>query len=1709
MELRSGRRGKNERSETPSRNTRGSLLREKRKLTSPPPSQSRTKKQTSPPKSPPRKRRRGASKMRKSDDNSGASNQDPSAQETSEERSESAENKSRSDEEPDPSRTLQQLLQRLGSGLGAEMFGAHAFGGVSRFKEVLENIKSDDPIKQTEGLTTLCDMLSMANESELGDFSTENFVPALVTLLNREDSPDIMLLACRALSHLVEAAPGTARAVVHFGAVPSFVSKLLTIEYIDLAEQSLLTLDKIATDHPQPIVRAGGLMGCLSYIDFFATGIQRIATSVAAKLCRQIPMECADMALDVVPNLISLLNYADQKIVENASLTLRRMTDSFSSSEERLNQIVDAGVLDTLLKMITPGSDSNCLNNEAVFHSVVSTVASLASGSDKAAVSILQRGFTEKLAELLSDGTTSSCEHTLELLNVASHLLPPLPGSHHAGLLYKNLTRASSVSAGAGVGGGLARLLLAEPPIPSPPVPAEKKSKESTGPSELEEALNMDPQLLYQMDKQLFQVLLTLFSTTVTPSVRYASLLTLSKMIHFSCAETLENVLKDVKMSSFFASLLTSKDWAVVLATIQMVGELMEKLPDIFSIYFQREGVVHELERVSKLPIISSPRASPVKAPKEGSPIPGITPKRVSELKALAIQKSKDILQLFAEKHASVQKTLLDLQELAKNLGSTDSFRKLASVLTGPDEVSSFEVSNSGVIEALVNALTHTTWKDEKSSERVHRTPQPSYDEVVARLRSFTNAMTTGDAQPLRALIMKTNEVLNISEHFPALVYEVSGRSSSSTVNALRMLTQPFRLRLQRAEGAANSSLADMSSNVVLVEPLAQIGAINDFLSEKVNPGRSGLGGPLADDENLSGQMGGASLGEEVEMAVDTTGDFEEDGSDDEGDLDDYDGDFMDDDIGYSDEEIDGDRLGQADGIDAAHRDADGVHEVTLPPLEASTTSTADKARQVDPATANKKVKTSSRRSGAPSSRAAPGRKKRASGRDKPTGDASTSSGPPSKKSAEPRNDAGSNSKSTKPRLCLTLNNFELQPHLTVLQAIHRYGTILSLRMNDSKEDELEQDKDAIADESGTAKTPEKEEPEESAKTDEPLEGDDCEDDEDGDVARVDRFMWNKTYTLTYSLPTKDSSTLAPASSTAANSSAPSVQNGNLRKDVGELPVDSLLWGVLPQPLVKLRSVHSALLLLRILYWVDNHTEHRPQLVDPSSFVNMKISSKVSRLLSDVLRICSGTFPTWVSDLVDQSPFLLPFDVRARYLQTTCFGLSRALHKLQEVAGSELTGSSGQREIRIARIQRQKVRITRQRVLESAIRVMELYATSRSMLEVEYFDEVGTGLGPTLEFYTLVAKELQKKSLNLWHESDASAGKDNFIHARAGLYPRPLKQLESSLPTPSGPPTKRRGEGIARALPQGDELWAFMGRFVAKALMDGRMVDMHLSPVFVTLVASGVDGVYDARMGYSGIQALCEIDPSLGGLLKRMWTLVETTKKIHADTAMSDAEKHAKCEALRFDGASISDLSLDFTLPGYQEFELKPDGANIQVTIHNLEEYIGAVVDTMLWKGIRSQVLAFRQGFSEVFPVERLLMFSSEEFDELLCGSQEAWSLEYLLESSKSDHGYSSVSPAVRSFLEILTNLNPQERVEFLKFATGSPRLPVGGLKNLNPKLTIVKRNPEEGVNVDSYLPTVMTCANYIKLPDYSSKDIMKERLLTAIKEGQGSFHLS
>lgn len=59
-------------------------------------------------------------------------------------------------------------------------------------------------------------------------------------------------------------------------------------------------------------------------------------------------------------------------------------------------------------------------------------------------------------------------------------------------------------------------------------------------------------------------------------------------------------------------------------------------------------------------------------------------------------------------------------------------------------------------------------------------------------------------------------------------------------------------------------------------------------------------------------------------------------------------------------------------------------------------------------------------------------------------------------------------------------------------------------------------------------------------------------------------------------------------------------------------------------------------------------------------------------------------------------------------------------------------------------------------ILRWASSVLNAHAERKSVLEVEFVDEEGTGVGPSLEFYAIVASEFQKKSLGMWLTDDNS-----------------------------------------------------------------------------------------------------------------------------------------------------------------------------------------------------------------------------------------------------------------------------------------------------------------------------------------------------------------
>ncbi|KAI7997085.1 E3 ubiquitin-protein ligase UPL4 [Camellia lanceoleosa] len=389
-------------------------------------------------------------------------------------------------------------------------------------------------------------------------------------------------------------------------------------------------------------------------------------------------------------------------------------------------------------------------------------------------------------------------------------------------------------------------------------------------------------------------------------------------------------------------------------------------------------------------------------------------------------------------------------------------------------------------------------------------------------------------------------------------------------------------------------------------------------------------------------------------------------------------------------------------------------------------------------------------------------------------------------------------------------------------------------------------------------------------------------------------------------------------------------------------------------------------------------------------------------------------------------------------------------------------------------------------ILESAAQMMDLHARRKAILEVEYSEEVGTGLGPTLEFYTLVSHEFQKSGLGMWREDHGLLSGKSFqdedsgiVVFPCGLFPRPWSSIVSS----------SSGLEFSEVIKK----FVLLGQVIAKALQDGRVLDIPFSKAFYKLILGQELTVYD----------IYSFDLGLGRALLEFQAVIERKRYLESVCGENSTLKLDSC----FRNTTIEDLCLDFTLPGYPDYVLTSGPDPKLVNMMNLEEYVSLIVDATINTGIYRQVEAFKSGFNQVFPIEHLQVFNEAELERLLCGEREFWTSNELLDHIKFDHGYTASSPPIIDLLEIIHEFDREQQRAFLQFVTGAPRLPTGGLASLNPKLTIVRKHCSKGADAD--LPSVMTCANYLKLPPYSSKEMMKEKLLYAITEGQGSFHLS
>ncbi|POS84757.1 hypothetical protein EPUL_004127, partial [Erysiphe pulchra] len=1563
-------------------------------------------------------------------------------------------------------------------------------GVPTRLRDILSNLRQKgDPSLQLIALQDLSEILLVSTEDNLsGHFSPDAFVKELVSLLQPgefdEENTEMMLLACRCIANLMEALPSSVANVVYGGAVPVLCQKLLEIHFIDLAEQALSTLEKISVEYPASIVREGGLTACLTYLDFFATSTQRTAVTTAANCCRNIPSDSFTVIRDVMPILLNVLGSNDQKVVEQGSLCVSRVVESFRYHPAKLEELVSTDLLKAILRLLLPGTTN--LVGPNIPTQFLRVISFTAKASPTLATELLKMNVVETLYQILtgvspptpSEDAASKLdsvvimqalihrprEQVIETLNVICELLPGTPRDTdlHAEGLH----------------------------ISMPPTPEEVPSLCSRKHSSREKRL----ELLEGCKKEvkrfaviLFPTLTDAFSSTVNLSVRQKVLSAQLKMLSNLDEEILIEALRSVPYASFLAAILSQKDHpSLTVYALRAAELLLRRLDKIYRYQFYREGVITEISKLASIEEdeqtmarpdimyeatdtnISNLPSSTIKTseksdqldevgtedndsldgddrendndelPDDTSPSPSSSrgstmsidgpPNRASDVlcvKNYIAQRAKAFLEAHENEQSSqdmkmkASKILNDLQILALKIEShylhrapgngAELFSALASYFDGDllESVTSAELLNSEIVRVLLDVFNNV---DEWLSNDARSSFLEAFmGRSVARKSKSNN--TESPTTPFSILILKLQDLLSRSEHFEVVTVHQNTFDGNKS-SAASMLAKQIRLKLVADE---NSEIPRPYRNIMVsIHAIATFKALDDYLRPRISVSERSRSSRAR--EGLSGAL--AALA--------------------------------------------------AAGMPNPFAGAGHSRLIDHEPVTASTTSSVPSLQKTD----NKTI---------PSMNPALGRQSLIS----KSHDRSTSRRPnrsfTQKELPGPPQDYDSLAPTLECADEKRLTTDDDRNDSTTLDPI--VGNLDEEIDNESNLDTTAVNLEIVASEKITARkesgsrltTPPQA----------PIRGDSSiqpptalatlitqstarpisyaaaiqttPQDWHIEFSLGDQVIPNETtiyravYTGAHAIEEHGNRSVWSSihSIKFKRVSGPPPPEPSSLSNASETILDRTASGI-PASLDKHQATSSILRLLNILHDLNSNiddvlAENKDTLklnVEPlSQFVNTKLTAKLNRQLEEPLIVASNCLPSWSEDLARCYPFLFPFETRHLFLQSTSFGYARSMSRWQNAQTADES--------------------RRDRTVTSEH--FSVVFSVKNILEVEYFEEVGTGLGPTLEFYSTVSKEFSKKKLKLWRETDCNDS-DEFAFGARGLFPAPMSEEQA---------TTENGKRILH-------LFKMLGKFVARSMIDSRIIDVSFNPTFFR--------IGDASKAVSpSLGAVKTVDPQLATSLKLIKKFVTGKKAIDENPNLTPAQKVSQAEELRIDGVSIDDLGLDFTLPGYSAIELLPNGSQKSVSIDKVEEYLNKVIDMTLGTGVQRQINAFRTGFTQVFPYSALSAFTPDELVMLFGRVEEDWSLETLMDSIKADHGFNMDSKSIKNLLQTMSELDHTARREFLQFTTGSPKLPIGGFKSLTPIFTVVRKPSEPPYTSDDYLPSVMTCVNYLKLPDYTN----------------------
>lgn len=341
--------------------------------------------------------------------------------------------------------------------------------------------------------------------------------------------------------------------------------------------------------------------------------------------------------------------------------------------------------------------------------------------------------------------------------------------------------------------------------------------------------------------------------------------------------------------------------------------------------------------------------------------------------------------------------------------------------------------------------------------------------------------------------------------------------------------------------------------------------------------------------------------------------------------------------------------------------------------------------------------------------------------------------------------------------------------------------------------------------------------------------------------------------------------------------------------------------------------------------------------------------------------------------------------------------------------------------------------------------VSELLAPT---MTVRYHEELGSDAGGlTRDWFDSVARALAEGVDDVRGSSLLATAPDQT------LIPRPVRAQ----------PDADSGDFNVEEQEKFRALFA-VGRFLALAVYRE-----HPLPLSFSLVAC--KHLLGAPVGMSDVQ---QLDPDF--------------YRCRVEAVLKDGGLEVLYQAL---GEPLTFMSAPTDLLP-QPVELKPGGEQLIVTEENKREYVKLLCEAYVCGGIRREIQCVLQGFWDLLPLQllRKCLVTPRELSVLISGVQVIDPKEWK-RCSRGGEG----NQVREWFWDIVEkDLDDEQRCLLLHFATGSSRLPPGGIEDLQPIFTIsISPGSEER------LPVAHTCSNQLVLQEYSSREQLHHKLLLAL----------